>query len=62
MAEAMTEWVTLAGLVGIIAFLWRTSSDFRKEIGGLRERMAILEGFFEGLPNAKISFVHYFRP
>ncbi|MCY3995677.1 MAG: hypothetical protein OXF07_06030 [Rhodobacter sp.] len=39
-----TDWITLAGIVGILAFLWKLSSD----IDELRERMARLEGLFEG--------------
>ncbi len=47
MTEVATDWITLAGVIGILAFLWRLSSDMRKEIGDLRERMARLEGLFE---------------
>ncbi|MCY4186474.1 MAG: hypothetical protein OXC82_00245 [Rhodobacteraceae bacterium] len=42
--EITTDWITLAGIIGILAFLSRLS----KEIGDLRERMARLEGLFEG--------------
>jgi len=44
MMAVSTDWITLAGIVGILAFLWKLSSD----IGDLRERMARLEGLFEG--------------
>ncbi|MCY4208033.1 MAG: hypothetical protein OXD29_08805 [Roseovarius sp.] len=44
MTEISTDWITLAGVFGIIAFLWKLS----REIGDLRERMARLEGLFEG--------------
>ncbi len=44
MTEVATDWITLAGVVGILAFLWKLSGD----IGDLRERMARLEGLFEG--------------
>jgi len=44
-----TDWITLAGIVGIIAFLWKISG----EIGELRERMARLEGLFEGHINSR---------
>lgn len=40
METIQTDWITIAGIVGILAFLWKLSSD----IGGLRERMARLEG------------------
>ncbi len=53
--DMTTDWITLAGVVGIIAFLWKISGDMRKETGEirkeireLRERMAKLEGLFEG--------------
>ncbi len=42
--DISTDWITLAGIAGILAFLWKLSSD----IAELRERMARLEGLFEG--------------
>ena len=46
MLETITfsDGVTLAGVVGILAFLW----SLHRDIGELRERMARLEGLFEG--------------
>ena len=43
-----TDWVTLGGIVAILAFLWTLNRDLRNEIADLRERMARLEGLFEG--------------
>ena len=55
MAEMATDWITLAGIAGILAFLWKLSGDVRKEIGELQERMARLEGLFEGFTNSANS-------
>ncbi len=38
------EWFTLAGIVAVLAFLW----SLQRDISDLRERMARLEGLFEG--------------
>ncbi len=51
------EWLNadtlqLAGIVGIIAFLWKLQRDMHRDIANLRERMARLEGAFEGLRDA----------
>ena len=62
MEAISTDRITLAGVVGIIAFLWKVSRDLSRDISGLRERfdavlreiavlrerMAKLEGLFEG--------------
>ena len=48
MEAISTDWVTLAGVVGIIAFLWKVSQDLSRDFSDLRERMAKLEGLFEG--------------
>ena len=54
--ELSADWITLAGVVGIFGFLWKISGDMRKEIGELRERMAKLEGLFEGFAEyAKVN-------
>jgi len=42
------EWVTLAGVVTIAAFLWSLHRDMR----ALGERVARLEGLIEGLRDA----------
>jgi len=41
-------WITPAILVAGVAFLWRQIEGLRKDMGDLRERMARLEGLFEG--------------
>ena len=48
----MTGWlaengVTIAGMIAIIGFLW----ILHRDMAGLRERMARLEGLFEGFVN-----------
>ncbi|MCY4228255.1 MAG: hypothetical protein OXF20_11315 [Gammaproteobacteria bacterium] len=48
MEIAVADWITMAGVVGILGFLWQINRDVRKDIGDLRERMAKLEGLFEG--------------
>ena len=42
--EALDGWLTPVLLVGILAFLW----NLHRDIAELRERMARLEGLFEG--------------
>ena len=39
-----SDWITLAGIVAILAFLW----NLHRDTGDLRERMARLEGLFDG--------------
>ena len=39
-----SDWVTLAGIVAILGFLW----NLQRDVADLRERMARLEGLFEG--------------
>ena len=39
-----TDWITLAGIVAILAFLW----NLHRDVADLRECMARLEGLFEG--------------
>ena len=41
-------WITPAILIAGVAFLWRQIEGLRKEMADLRERMARLEGLFEG--------------
>lgn len=41
---ATVDWITLGGIFGIIAFLW----NLHRDIADLRERMARLEGLFDG--------------
>lgn len=42
------EWITLAGVMTIAAFLWSLHRDMR----ALGERVARLEGLIEGLRDA----------
>ena len=42
--ETLNAWITPALLLGIIIFLW----NLHRDIAELRERMAKLEGLFEG--------------
>ena len=42
------DYITLAGLVGIIAFLWSLHRDMRN----LSDRVSRLEGLIEGLRDA----------
>ena len=39
-----TTWLQLVGIVAILAFLW----TLRCDISDMRERMARLEGLFDG--------------
>ena len=48
MTAGLADWMTLGGIVAILAFLWSLNRDLRNEIAELRERMARLEGLFEG--------------
>ncbi len=42
--EALNAWITPALLLGVFVFLW----ILHRDITELRERMAKLEGLFEG--------------
>ena len=46
--ENLEAWITPVILVGGFTFLWRQIDGLRREVSGLRERMARLEGLFEG--------------
>ena len=49
--EMPVGYLNLGALVGILLFLWKFHGDMmdlKSEIAGLRERMARLEGLFEG--------------
>lgn len=39
-----SDWITLGGIVAILVFLW----NLHRDMADLRERMARLEGLFEG--------------
>lgn len=42
------DWMTLGGVIAILAFLWSLNRDLRNQMADLRDRMAHLEGLFEG--------------
>lgn len=44
----VADWITLGGVIAILAFLWSLNRDLRNQMADLRERMARLEGLFEG--------------
>ncbi len=44
----VSDWITLGGIVVILVFLWNLQRDLHRYIADLRERMARLEGLFEG--------------
>ena len=46
------DYLTLAGLVAVIAFLWNLHRDIRgldQRLSGMTERVARLEGLLEGV-------------
>ena len=64
MNQWISDGITIAGMIAIIGFLWNLRSDMHRQIGDLRdrigkleadmrERMARLEGLFEGFTNRK---------
>ena len=64
MNELLTSgWANLAGFLAVLAFLWNIQRDIgglhrdigglHRDIGELRERMARLEGLFEGFTGRK---------
>ena len=46
--ESLEPWITPAILIAGFAFLWSQLDRVRRDVGELRERMARLEGLFEG--------------
>ena len=46
--EDIGNWLTLGGFVAVLGFMWRIQRDLHRDIADLRERMARLEGLFEG--------------
>ena len=46
-----TDYLTLAGVAGILAFLWNLHRDMRN----LSDRVSKLEGLMEGLRDAIIA-------
>ena len=64
MSQWVSDGITITGMIAIIGFLWAMRSDMHREISGLRtemhhqiaelrERMARLEGLFEGFTKSK---------
>ena len=51
MMDDPSNWLTLGGFVAVLAFMWRIQRDLHRDISDLRERMARLEGLFEGFTN-----------
>ncbi len=46
--ESLEPWITPAILIAGFAFLWSRIDRVHRDVGELRERMARLEGLFEG--------------
>ncbi len=46
--ETLEPWITPAILIAGFAFLWSQIDRVHRDVGELRERMARLEGLFEG--------------
>ncbi len=45
------DWITVGGIVAILAFLW----NLHRDVADLRERMARLEGLFQGFTKRAAS-------
>lgn len=43
-AVETADWITVGGIAAILAFLW----NLHRDVADLRERMARLEGLFDG--------------
>ena len=41
--------ISIAGFIGVLGFLWKTSGDLRKELSDVNKRVARIEGLLEGL-------------
>ena len=46
--ESLEVWLTPAILIGGFLFLYRQIGELRRDVGDVRERLAKLEGLFEG--------------
>ena len=46
--ESIDAWITPAILVAGLGFIWKKLEVLRDDITDLRERMAKIEGLFEG--------------
>ena len=40
----IADWITLAGVAGIMMFLWNLNRDMHRDMTAIRERLAKLEG------------------
>lgn len=56
----VSGWLNLGGFVAVLAYLWNLQRSLHQDIAGihrdiadLRERMARLEGLFEGFTGRK---------
>ena len=55
LVESLEPWITPAILIAGFAFLWSQLDRVRRDLGELRERMARLEGLFEGFTKRETS-------
>ena len=46
--ETLAPWITPAIVIALFVWLRADIRDLRRDVGDLRERMARLEGLFEG--------------
>ena len=46
--ESLEVWITPAILIGGFLFSYRQIGELRRDVGDVRERLAKLEGLFEG--------------
>lgn len=53
--DGLDAWITPAITIGLFGFIWRELSSLRKDMTALTERMAKLEGLFEGFVRREAS-------
>ena len=51
----VSGWLNLGGIVAVLACLWNLQRSLHRGFADLRERMARLEGLFEGFVKRKES-------
>ena len=49
----VSGWLNLGGIVAVLVYLWNLQRSLHQDIADLRERMARLEGLFEGFTGRK---------
>lgn len=49
----VSGWLNLGGIVAVLIYLWNLQRSLHQGIADLRERMARLEGLFEGFTGRK---------